>query len=102
MKKPFEPDDPMELVGVEVANGDPAQFLDDIVQEYLSTGWTPKQIQMLFWSPYYVATHRIYRQLGSKYVRERIMALAEQWRSGWIGGEALSPSNGGKSDASGL
>ena len=94
MSKPVEPDDPMELVGVEVPGCDSEEVLDDVVQEYLLMGWGAQQILMLFASPYYAFTHGIYRQLGPTRVRRRVLELFEQWNQGWI--------KGGKSDAAGL
>ena len=86
--KEFDPDDPMELVGVEIPGGNADQVLDDLVQEYLFMGWTPTEIMCLFQSPHYTATHHIYRQKGPDYVKARIGQLAEQWNRGWIiGGE---------------
>ena len=87
-KDEFDPEDPLELVGVEVPCTDPDQVMDDIVQEYLFMGWSPAQILFLFWSPYYGATHQIYKQKGKAYVKERVQQLAEEWRQGWLpGGE---------------
>ena len=43
-KDEFDPEDPMELVGVEVSGSDPDQALDAIVQEYLFMGWKPAMI----------------------------------------------------------
>ena len=94
MTKEFEPDDPMELVGVEIPGGDPDQLIDDIVLEYMSMGWSTRQITFLFRSPYYAATHQIYRQRGEAFVKNRIQDLAQQWQAGWInsaGGETNAP-----------
>ena len=44
MAKDFEPDDPMELVGVAIPGSDPDQALDGIVQEYLFMGWSGRRI----------------------------------------------------------
>ncbi len=82
--KEFDPDDPMELVGVEIPGGDADQRMDDIIQEYLFIGWTELQILFLFRSPHYMATHQIYRQRGERCVMERIQRMAEQWSRGWI------------------
>ncbi len=82
--KEFDPDDPMELVGVEIPGGDADQRMDDIIQEYLFLGRTELQILFLFRSPHYTATHQIYRQRGERYVKERIQHMAEQWSRGWI------------------
>ncbi len=82
--KEFDPEDPMELVGVEILGGDADQLVDDIIEEYLFMGWTKLQIMFLFRSPHYAATHQIYRQKGERYVKERIQNVAEQWSRGWI------------------
>ncbi len=99
MVKEFDPEDPMELVGVAVPGGDEDQVLDDIVQEYLFMGWRPVQILFLFRSPYYSATHQIYRRRGEVYVKERIQQLSEAWERGWIGGDYPESSDGGEQDA---
>ena len=87
MTKKFEPEDPMELMGVEVPGGDPDQVLDGIVQEYLLLGWKPPRILSLFRSPYFSGTHQIYRQKGEAYVKERVQRLAEEWSRGWLSRE---------------
>ena len=84
MTKEFDPQDPMELVGVAVPGGDDDQALDGIVQEYLFMGWSPRQIMFLFKSPYYAATHQIYERKGAGYVSERVRHLADRWADGWI------------------
>ncbi len=86
--KELDPDDPMELVGVEIEGGDADQVLDDLVQEYLFLGWSPAQIMFLFRSPHYAATHYIYQQKGGDYVKGRIGQLSQQWNQGWINGGA--------------
>lgn len=89
MVKEFDPEDPMELVGVSVPAGEPEQALDEIVQEYLFMGWTPAEILFLFKSPHYSATHHIYRLKGHDFVKERVQRIAEAWRQGWLArGEA--------------
>ena len=86
--KELDPDDPMELVGIEIPEGDMDQVLDDLVQEYLFLGWSPAQIMYLFRSPHYSATHHIYQQMGADYVKGRIGQLSQQWNQGWINGGA--------------
>ena len=87
-EKEFEPEDPMELVGVEIPGGDPDQALDGIVQEYLLMGWTPLQILTLFRSPYFGVTHRIYQKKGEAYVKARIQRLTQEWQAGWLTSDA--------------
>ena len=84
MPKEFDPEDPMELVAVELPAGDADQVLDDIVQEYLLMGWKPLQILFLFRSPHYAATHHIYKLKGHGYVKDRVQRLADQWKAGWL------------------
>ena len=81
----------MELTGVAIPDGDPDVMLDDIVREYLFMGWSSQQIYRLFWSPYYEATHQIYKLKGADHIAARIRSLADQWQRGWI--------NGGNADA---
>jgi len=92
--KEFEPEDPMELVGMALAGGNPDEVLDGLVQEYLLMGWKPVQILWLFHSPHYAATHRLYRLKGEAYVRERVQHLARLWQEGWV--------RGGHQNAAGL
>ena len=94
-QKEFDPEDPMELVGVEAPGGDPDQALDTIVQEYLWLGWNPLQILMLFRSPQFGVTHQIYRQKGEAYVKARVQLLVQQWRSGWLPREDSNKASGG-------
>ncbi len=82
--KEFEPDDPMELVGVELPGGDVDATLDGLVNEYLMLGYTGAQIRWLFKSPYYGVTNDIWRQKGDGYVEQRIKALADRWAQGWV------------------
>lgn len=84
-KDEFDPEDPMELVATEISS-DPEQALDDIIQEYLMMGWKPAQIFFLFRSPYYGATHQIYKLKGHTYVKDRVTHLAAQWNNGWLAG----------------
>ncbi len=86
--KELDPDDPMELVGIEIPGGDVDQVLDDLVQDYLFLGWSSTQIMYLFRSPHYSATHHIYQQMGADYVKGRIGQLSQQWNQGWINGGA--------------
>ncbi|MCH8087995.1 MAG: hypothetical protein IIC81_09125 [Chloroflexi bacterium] len=88
MTKEFDPEDPMELVGVEVV-GDSDVVMEQIIQEYLSMGWSSSAIFFLFRTPNYMATHRIYKEKGDSYVKKRIKQMAEQWAKGWIRGDRV-------------
>ena len=79
--KPFEPDDPMELVGVAV-DAD-AAALDEMarcfIEEYLREGWGEARLLALFRNPFYRAPHLIYRLRGEGYVKELIAETAARW-----------------------
>ena len=98
MPKEFDPEDPNELVGVAVPGGDSDQVLDGIVHEYLLMGWTALEIMMLFRSPYYGATHQLFREKGEDQVNGRIRDLAEQWNQGWLAGRGPGQPKGEKQD----
>lgn len=80
--KPFEPDDPMELVGV----GMPTESLDEmaevLVEEYARLGWNEKRLWMLFKNPFFRATHAIYHAKGETYVNELIARTLAKWGRG--------------------
>ncbi len=81
-EKRFEDDDPMELVGM-VMPGEPGQLeamAEALVDEYARLGWDEKRILTLFVNPFFLATHRIYRQKGEAYVRELISKTCAKWR----------------------
>ena len=81
-EKRFEDDDPMELVGM-VMPGEPGQLeamAEAFVDEYARLGWDEKRILALFVNPFFLATHRIYRQKGEAYVRELISKTCAKWR----------------------
>ena len=99
MAKQYEPEDPNELVAVSVPGGNSDQVLDGLVQEYLLMGWTEWEIKILFRSPYYGATHQLFREKGEAQVNERIHDLAEQWNQGWIKSREPSQLKGDEQDA---
>jgi hypothetical protein len=103
MPKEYDPEDPMELVAVEIPTDEPNLVLDGIVQEYLLMGWSASQIMSLFRSPFYAATHNIYRSQGHTHVRRRVQQLADQWNDGWMrqSGAASIVDTGGSNDAPG-
>lgn len=92
MAKPFEPDDPLELVGVSLAADEGA--LDEmarcLVEEYVRDGWEAERLVALFRNPFYRTLHLIYQQRGEDYVRRLIARTVAQW-GGWRTMEEGSP-----------
>jgi len=82
--KPFEPDDPMGLVGVAVPAD--ADALDEmarcLVEEYLREGWAAERLLGLFRNPFYRTPHLIYRARGEEYVRVLVADTLTRWAAG--------------------
>lgn len=77
--KTFEPTDPHELVGVELANGDPDFMAECLVEEYLLLGWSDRQLMTLFERPCFGMTHSIYRDRGHPYIADLITRVRAKW-----------------------
>jgi hypothetical protein len=82
--KAFEPQDPMELVGIALPQEDADYMAECLVEEYLLLGWNDRQLMSLFTSPFFQATHRIYHDRGEDYVRSLVQRVRDKWSSGWI------------------
>jgi hypothetical protein len=78
-RKPFDDDDPMELIGVALPEGDIDEMAACIVEEFLRMGLEDEQLLHLFKSPFYDGTHRIYQQRGDDYVRALIAQVRSRW-----------------------
>ena len=80
-KKTFEPEDPMELVGVSFEQEPGDEALDEmacsIVEEYMRMGWTGENILRLFHNPAFKLTHNILQQRGESYVRRLVDSVDE-------------------------
>ena len=82
--KAFEPEDPMELVGVALLQEDVDYMAECLVEEYVLLGWSDKQLMTLFSNPMFQATHRIYQDKGEEYVLSVIQNVRDSWSRGWI------------------
>ena len=79
LKGEFEPDDPMELVGVAFPTGDIEEMAECLVEEFIKMGFRDEELLHLFKSPFHGGTHAIYKKKGEEYVK----ALIEKVRSRW-------------------
>ncbi len=78
MKQPHS-DDPHELVGVGLAEGDPDLMGECLVEEYLLLGWSDQQLMSLFTRPCFCLTHQIYLDRGHDYVAALIAQVRAKW-----------------------
>ncbi len=79
MRKEFEPDDPMELVGMAFPGSALEAMAECVVEEYLRLGYDEEAILRFFRNPFYQATHLIYREQGEEYVKKLIHTAKEKW-----------------------
>ena len=75
----FEEDDPMELVGVALPDGDPEELANSIVEEFIRMGMSDPELLGLFHDPFYTGPHAIWRSRGDEYVRGLIDRGRERW-----------------------
>ncbi len=94
--KPFESDDPLELVGVMVPAhaGAMDEMARTFVEEYLRQGWDERRLLALFRNPFYRAPHMIYRTCGEEYVKTVIAEALARWRQ-WSAAGAGEEEAGG-------
>jgi len=78
-KDEFEADDPMELVGVALPDGDPEELASAIVEEFIRMGLNNEELLALFRDPFYAGPHAIWRSRGDEYVRGLIHRGRERW-----------------------
>ena len=77
--KPPEPNDPHELVGVALVEGDADLMAECVVEEYLLIGWSDRQLMSLFTRPCFRMTHQIYLDRGHDYVAALIAQVRAKW-----------------------
>ena len=77
--KPLRLDDPHELVGISLAEGDRDFMAECLVEEYLLLGWNNGQLMSLFTRPCFRMTHQIYRERGPDYVAAVIARMRAKW-----------------------
>ena len=77
--KPLKLDDPHELVGVALAEGDRDYMAECLVEEYLLLGRSDHQLMSLFTRPCFGMTHRIYLDRGHDYVAALVAQVRAKW-----------------------
>lgn len=78
-KDEFEADDPMELVGVVLPDGDQEELAGALVEEFIRMGMSDQELFGIFRDPFYVGPHAIWRCRGDEYVRGLIDRGRERW-----------------------
>jgi hypothetical protein len=80
-KDEFDPEDPMELVGVGMFTDEDTteSMADCFIEEFMRLGYNHKQLLALFRNPYYVGMNMVLQNKGEKYVRDRISEVFATW-----------------------
>jgi len=81
VQKAFEPDDPMELVGI-ILPAD-AEAVRDMAyvfaEEFARLGFDQGRIMGLFQHPFYAGAHQAYRALGAEGIRAIVAECTQVW-----------------------
>jgi hypothetical protein len=83
-KDEFDPEDPMELVGVGLPGGDANAMARCLVEEYVQLGYDDDTLWNLFRAPFFAGLHAILLQRGDEYVAAIIREAREKlgyWRA---------------------
>jgi hypothetical protein len=75
----FDQDDPMELVGVALPDGDPDELARSIVEEFIRMGLSDQELLHLFHDPFYAGLHAIWQGRGDAYVQDLIAYGRKRW-----------------------
>jgi hypothetical protein len=80
-KDECDPEDPLELVGVELA-ADERELRDMALcfaEEFVRDGWSRAQILAMFQNPFYTGPHLAWKQKGDAFVEEIIEEAVRMW-----------------------
>ena len=72
-------EDPQELVGVFVPEGDEDEMACTFVEEFVRTGASDEDLWRMFRNPFYAGLNRILDRRGEPYVAAVIEEVRAQW-----------------------
>lgn len=82
-KNEIDPEDPMEMVGIELPAQSEAEVRDMALcfaEEFARDGWQAEAVFNLFRNPFYVAPYRVWKQKGDAFVRSVVEEALGRWR----------------------
>lgn len=83
MPKDIEPDDPLEMVGIELPGQSEAQLRDMALcfaEEFVREGYSEERLMRMFKNPFYQGPYLVWKQKGDDYVRVVIQEAIRMWR----------------------
>ncbi len=81
-KDEFDPEDPMELVGMELPADDENSLRDMALcfaEEFIRDGWRKEKVFAMFTNPFYRMPHAIWKSKGDLFVKEIVDEAAAMW-----------------------
>ena len=88
--KEFDPDDPFELIGVELpapSEESLKEMAATFAEEFARVGWDEYHILSLFTNPVYAAPHRAWQILGEDEIQRIVREAMDLWRPDFGGGQ---------------
>lgn len=82
-KHEFDPEDPMELVGVELSTQSEEQLCDmalSFAEEFVRDGWDEERLFRIFQNPFYQGPYLVWKQTSDEFVRSVIEQAIHLWR----------------------
>ena len=82
-KNECDPEDPLELVGVELPSQSEAQLRDMALcfaEEFAREGWSEEALMGMFKNPFYAGPHLAWKQKGDAFISDVIQDALKMWR----------------------
>ncbi|MBI1870314.1 MAG: hypothetical protein HYS07_03870 [Chlamydiae bacterium] len=83
VNKELDPEDPMEMVGVEFSLQSEAEVRDMALcyaEEFARDGWNEEKLLAMFRNPFYLGPHLVWRQKGDSFVLSVIQEAIRMWQ----------------------
>ena len=80
--KEFEPDDPIEMVGMEIPGQSEAALRDMALcfaEEFVREGWSEEKLFAMFKNPLYAGPYLAWKQKGDEFVKSVIVEALNMW-----------------------
>jgi len=81
--KEYDPEDPMEMIGVQFPGQSEAQLRDMAVcfaEEFVREGWSAEKLFKMFQNPFYQGPYLVWKQKGDAFVQSAIQEAMKMWR----------------------
>lgn len=81
-KEESDPEDPMEMVAVELPGQSEVQLRDMALcfaDEFIRDGWSEEKLFAMFQNPFYQGPYLVWQQKGDEFVRSVIQEVGKRW-----------------------